>query len=314
MERGKYCLIIFWVISVLASCSLKEKAEEIASYLEGASEEVNYAHAKWGTKVKVYPSSSPGHPKSTVNDGEINTLRGWRDLDNVRWNIANCFINVYPDLVNYRHYKSLWAKYQKLYSPYVQLQFPSPRPLHKVVIYTIDDSKYPAKEYGIRAYQLYYQDRRGNWQLIKEESSNTKGRIECTFPMIRTQGLKLVIVETNDVARLREDETWPLRVEIKKLRRTLGYSPGRGANPIPWNNLWPLLHQLPTPLKYLSKVIEIEAYGPVGKEKPMDIPPVLNPKRYTGKFLSYTKENTDGIENDYVWVMQIDGDNVWFGT
>jgi ligand-binding sensor domain-containing protein len=77
-----------------------------------------------------------------------------------------------------------------------------------------------------------------------------------------------------------------------------------------------LLQQLPCPLKYISTVIEIEAYGPL-LDASAEIPPfagITYPERYTGKWQIYRADETDGMESDYVWMAEVDENYIWFGS
>ncbi|MFQ6044044.1 MAG: hypothetical protein ACE5PV_24585 [Candidatus Poribacteria bacterium] len=305
MKKGIYQWI--WLMLILASCTPKGVVEFLT---QPPAKEVNYAHCRWGTTVETFPPwASPGHPAITVIDGEIDTERGWRHWGDIRESIAHRRVNVYPELLD--NYSVRWARARQRHAPYVELRFGKKRPLNKIVIYTIDSAQYPAKEYGIRAYRLYFMNEFGRWMLLAKENNNSKGRIEHAFSTIRTEAIKLQILETNDVAALRQDKDWEIRKIGKRLIKKYGSSGFRSSDKVR-----SLLQRLPCPLKYISTVIEIEAYGPL-LDASAEIPPfaeIAYPKRYTGKWQIYRARETDGMESDYVWTAEVDENCIWFGS
>ncbi|MBM3212477.1 discoidin domain-containing protein, partial [Candidatus Poribacteria bacterium] len=152
---------------------------------------VNYALASNGGTAES-TDNNPDHPPSEVIDGDISSLDwdkggGWEG-----------------GLSRYR-LKDL------LKLSYIQVNLPGPKQVKRIVVYTLDSPKYPAKEFGLRTYRLEYRHGTG-WEKVRliEDGNeklfavkdNKEGKIvhEIDGELI-TDKIRLVPIYSNDIDR-----------------------------------------------------------------------------------------------------------------
>jgi alpha-L-rhamnosidase len=119
-------------------------------------------------------SSYGGHPASSTNDGNTDSSL-WDD--NQGWNDDT--YQSFPDTLT-----ATWDQ---------------PVTLRKAVVYTLDSTKYPAAQFGIRDYDVQALVD-GQWQTLATVRGNVAGTITSTFGPVATTSLRLSINDTNDHA------------------------------------------------------------------------------------------------------------------
>ena len=197
MKRLKWqSVIVFFVSSafivpfVMFSCSGQSlQTREIL--MSPQRELINYALASRGATAES-PDNNPDHPPSEVIDGDTSSLDwdnggGWEgDLSHLRLE-------------------------EFLKRSYVQVNLPGKKRVKQIVVYTIDSPKYPAAEFGLRAYRLEYWHGTGWENLNVVDSSldkqftvrdNRAGKIlhDVTRELV-TGKIRLVPVSSNDTEK-----------------------------------------------------------------------------------------------------------------
>lgn len=93
---------------------------------------------------------------------------------------------------------------QSDFPDYLTFTFDRIRTLHKVTIYTLDSTTYPADQYGIKDYELQYLTSGGDpnndddWQTYTTITDNTEGTITHYLSSISTEAIRLKINASND--------------------------------------------------------------------------------------------------------------------
>ena len=96
---------------------------------------------------------------------------------------------------------------------WVGITFPEPKQINRVVVHTIDSTAFPAARYGVRDLRLFYRKTAtlglSNWievQIIgntrKAKSliaHNNKGVIMFNFKPVKTDAIRVLVLDTNDV-------------------------------------------------------------------------------------------------------------------
>ncbi len=152
---------------------------------------INYALASRGATAES-PDNTPDHPPSEVIDGDSSSL----DWDNGGgWE------------GNLTHLRSE----ETLKRSYVQINLPGKKKVERVVVYTIDSPKYPAREFGLRTYRLEYWHGTGWDRIDAVDDSRDKqytvrdnklGKIVHDIPGdLVTDKVRLVPVSSNDIER-----------------------------------------------------------------------------------------------------------------
>jgi hypothetical protein len=123
--------------------------------------------------ASVTASSSHGNfPPCRAIDGNANsedwqTLTGWNDGTS----------RVFPD--------------------WLALELAQPQQLSKVVVHTLDSSRYPAPRYGLADWDVQVLAN-GTWQTVASVRDNTVGVVTSTFPPVTTASVRILALASND--------------------------------------------------------------------------------------------------------------------
>jgi len=193
VKRLEYLCVIFSVILMtlsLVGCSgTSLRTREML--ISPQRELINYALASNGATAES-PDNNPDHPPSEVIDGDPSSL-DWDNGGGWEGSLA--------------HLRSE----ELLKRSYIQVNLPGKKQVKRIVVYTIDSPKYPASEYGLRAYRLEYWHGTG-WEKIDAEddsrdkqftvNGNETGKI--THDIAReliTEKIRLVPLLSNDTEK-----------------------------------------------------------------------------------------------------------------
>jgi len=167
----------------------------------------NYALASNGGKVIVSREDAK-HSGSTLNNGIVSSDlwdsgEGWECL----------FKGQILDSVR-SHFRTDESRIKSTAMGWVIVEFPEPKTVHQVVIYTLDSKKYPAYKYGVRDLYVQFQEQDDSpWFLVTQNAKSVqdKGRkiygnklgiIDCRFQPRLVKRVRVVVEETNDLKQL----------------------------------------------------------------------------------------------------------------
>lgn len=106
---------------------------------------INYALSNNGA-IAESPDNNPEHPPSEAIDGDTSSL-DWDNGGGWEGNLSYLRSN------------------EPLKRSYIQINLSEKRQVKRLVVYTLDSPKYPASEYGLRAYSLEYWHGTG-WKMV----------------------------------------------------------------------------------------------------------------------------------------------------
>jgi len=209
---------------------------------------VNYALAENGAKIYV-SEDNPDHPASTLNNGitsseKWNQGEGWEDHFDGRFSYGRyagygeeqwqaqleimraeqqaiaegrrpADVKVNPNNSAEEDYK--WRGLRSLRAYYafgwVVIEFPKPKRINRVIVYTVNSEQLPAKKYGVRDVVVqYWQMQAKSWQDVdrydkkigqKDNSiiGNVNQKITFRFKPVKTDKVRVVIRWTNDAKK-----------------------------------------------------------------------------------------------------------------
>ncbi len=192
MEYFKKCnnsvfIYLFFIMSIFSGCAgMSPQTKDLLVSPE--RELINYALSSYGATAES-PDNNPDHPPSEVIDGDISSL-DWDSGGGWEGNLS--------------HLRSD----ELLKRSYIQINLPGKKQVKKIVVYTLDSPKYPAKDYGLRAYTLEYWHGTG-WRKIEviggskdkrfTVKDNKSGKIvHIVKDDIITEKIRLVPYSSND--------------------------------------------------------------------------------------------------------------------
>ncbi len=138
---------------------------------------------------------SSSYPSSSITDGYTHSDQ-WGSGGG--WNDATA--NTYPDTVD--------------------ISFSAVQTVDQVRIHTLDSTTYPASQYGIRDFNLYYRATdTGTWVLLKSVSGNTGGVVTVNLDTpVNAKQLRVEVTATNgagDYSRIIEVEAYNTQAFFK---------------------------------------------------------------------------------------------------
>lgn len=320
-----YTIFFASLIFVIIGCSIRQLHKVLQPKKR---KPFNYALFSHGAKAKA-SSESPGHPAFAAIDGDTSSERGWREWGDARrdllpWTTLRGdrwvrFYDVFADLEWYHWTErgKQQAYKQKLReSPTLTVFFSQKTRIDTVIIYTIDSDRYPATEYGINTYWL--RCKKGKvFKTILKVKNNKQGKRIHRFKPVYTDAIQVKVIETNQIVRLRHDSDHPIRQIYKKVFARNAQHPSKTEQRAKWEFY---LQEMPSPLKYVSQIVELEAYGPSPPHKPSGKPEENEFKtalddHWTGEghFESYTDVDVNRLELDEVSCILAEAKDVWFG-
>ena len=99
---------------------------------------------------------------------------------------------------------------------WLEVTFPGPKKINKVVVYTLDSQKYPASKHGFRGASLQVMGTENTWLTVgriekgiiiptsasaDRQKRPAEGRICFKFRPITTDKIRFVVYQSNDVKR-----------------------------------------------------------------------------------------------------------------
>ncbi|MFG2003672.1 hypothetical protein ACGFNU_31390 [Spirillospora sp. NPDC048911] len=91
------------------------------------------------------------------------------------------------------------------------VEFGGPRPIDRIVLYTLDSTRYPAARYGLRDFDVQALGGGGEWTTVSSIRGNTTGRVEISpDPVLSTTSVRVVALASNsgDYSRIVELEVY----------------------------------------------------------------------------------------------------------
>ncbi|MBQ0895656.1 twin-arginine translocation signal domain-containing protein [Micromonospora sp. U56] len=156
--------------------------------LQGDTRQVSLRPTDNWMRIAAISAASTNAPSSveTLNDGDTNSDR-WGAGGANGWNDGTP--SVFPDAVT-----ATWSH---------------PVPLSRVKVYTLDSTTYPARDWGVRDYDLELRVG-GAWTVVAEVRDSVQGVIESRFATSRADALRITVHDSNDHAysRLIEIEAY----------------------------------------------------------------------------------------------------------
>lgn len=73
-----------------------------------------------------------------------------------------------------------------------------PTMINKVVLATLDSSRYPAKSVGLRDWDVQVRSGDGDWRTVAEVRGNVAGRVTSTFDPVRADDVRILCRAGND--------------------------------------------------------------------------------------------------------------------
>ncbi|MCH8292325.1 hypothetical protein IH992_14620 [Candidatus Poribacteria bacterium] len=193
-----------WILCLLAltfiSCTVA--MQENTGY---DSKFINYASAANGATVEV-SHENRAHPSQTL----INGIK-----DSEKWGAGEGWETHFSDWLRRRiagGYRSS-PGLRGTAMGWVVIRFSEPKRIHRVVVYTVDSAKMPARTHGIRDLWLQYVLETGEWMTVERTDKTKKhnkniiyenrlGRIVFNFKPVTTDKIRLAILSTSDMKRL----------------------------------------------------------------------------------------------------------------
>lgn len=188
--------ILFYVVIALVTFS------GCAAILSSPGESVNYALASNGA-VAFASNFTRGHDPSTAING-ITSSEGWDDGEG--WECS--FNRRLPD-------RDGWSRLDpksmiEYGAAWLEVQFPGPRSINRVTIYTLNSTQYPAIYHGIKEAWLQLWKEHG-WSTVGEiTNGNIASRVSLErqpagakmvfkFDHTETEKMRFVVFRSNDV-------------------------------------------------------------------------------------------------------------------
>lgn len=91
------------------------------------------------------------------------------------------------------------------------VEFGDPRPIDRIVLYTLDSARYPAPRNGLRDFDVQVLGADGAWTTVAGVRGNTTGRLEFPLdPVVSTGSVRVVALASNsdDYSRIIELEVY----------------------------------------------------------------------------------------------------------
>ncbi len=168
-----------------------------------SGEQINFALASNGATVNA-SNYTPGRDPYTVINGitsseDWDNGEGWECKFTRRRPEGGGWSRLDPRTI--MDYGSAW----------IEIQFKGVKMINKVTVYTLDSAKYPASRYGIREAWLQVWKEYG-WtnvgeiqggNVISKSNLDRKvagGKIEFKFNLVKTDKIRLVVFQSNDVS------------------------------------------------------------------------------------------------------------------
>ncbi|MDE0300922.1 MAG: hypothetical protein OXN17_20000 [Candidatus Poribacteria bacterium] len=169
----------------------------------GGSRLVDYALSENGATVSASRSTANHRPETAIN-GIISSENwgkgeGW-EAEFERRNLKD----------NWRNWQWDTSRAEARGGAWIEVGFPEPKRVNRIVIHTLDSDKFPASKYGIHsgALRVWTGDRWETIALVKNgkvEYTKTNpirsvagGKIEFRFPMMSIGRVKFIVLRSND--------------------------------------------------------------------------------------------------------------------
>ena len=166
-------------------------------------EQINYALAKNGATVNA-SNYTPGRDPYTVING-ITSSENWDNGEG--WECR--FTRRRPE-------GGGWSRLDprtnmEYGSAWIEIQFKGEKMINKITVYTLDSPKYPASRYGIKEAWIQVWKEYG-WTNVGEiqggnvisksnlDRKSALGKIEFKFDLVKTDKIRLVVFQSNDVS------------------------------------------------------------------------------------------------------------------
>ncbi len=143
IKNGVFIILSF--ITFISGCAeMSPQTKELL--ISPERELINYALSSYGATAES-PDNNPDHPPSEVIDGDTSSL-DWDNGGGWEGSLSHLRSDEF------------------LRRSYIQINLPGKKQVKKIVLYTLDSPKYPAKDYGLRTYILEYWHGTG-WRQIE---------------------------------------------------------------------------------------------------------------------------------------------------
>lgn len=192
-RRFAIVILIFGIIAapfILSGCSGNSLlAKDVLASPE--RELINFALATRGATAES-PDNKPEHPPSEAIDGDTSSL-DWDNGGGWEGNLSHLRMA------------------ETLKRSYIQINLAGKKQVKRIVVYTIDSPKYPAKDFGLTSYRLEYWHGTG-WEKIEVVNgsrdkqytvrNNKSGRVAHDVARnLVTDKIRLAPVSSNDIEK-----------------------------------------------------------------------------------------------------------------
>ena len=164
---------------------------------------VDYALAKNGATVVASMSSSDRRPETVING--IKSSDNWSNGEGWEAEFERQHLKD-----NWRNWQWDTARAEARGGAWIEVGFPEPKRVNRIVIHTLDSDEYPAAKYGVHsgALRVWTGDRWETIALVKNGKieytktnpirSIASGRVEFRFPMMSIGRVKFIVLRSSD--------------------------------------------------------------------------------------------------------------------
>jgi F5/8 type C domain len=97
-----------------------------------------------------------------------------------------------------------------VFPDWLAVDFDGPREVSRVVVYTLDSSRYPGARFGLKDWDVQILDSAGEWQTVDSVRGNTTAPVTSTFAPVSTTSVRVLALASNDArySRILEFEVY----------------------------------------------------------------------------------------------------------
>jgi F5/8 type C domain len=85
-----------------------------------------------------------------------------------------------------------------VFPDWLAVEFDGPREVSRVVVHTLDSSRYPGARFGLKDWDVQVLDGAGDWQTVDSVRGNTTAPVTSTFTPVTTTSVRILALASND--------------------------------------------------------------------------------------------------------------------